>query len=110
MQKAFHNDLAGQGASESGVLAGSQKCASEECAGQANADHGTEELIGLGNFRDVLEAAVMERGSSQDENRGIDQHGEGESYCGVDDREAQRFPSLVRGQSKSTSLHDTGMK
>src|SRR5713226_8690723 len=70
VEKAFHDDLAGQRAGQRGVLAGGEQRASEERAGEAHSKDGAEELVGVGDFRDVVEAAGMESSGAKNQNCG----------------------------------------
>ena len=66
VQKSFHHDLAGERAGERGVLAGSQQRHGEQGAGDAHAQSGAEQLVGVLDFRHVLMARPVKGGGGED--------------------------------------------
>src|SRR5712672_3591857 len=110
IQKAFHDDLAGERAGKRGVLSRGQQRARENGAGQAYAKHRAEQFVGVGYFRDVVKAARVKRGGAQDENCRVYEESEGERESRIKNRVAQGFATVAGRDTESTRLHDAGMQ
>ncbi len=110
LQKSFHDDLPGESSSESGVLAGSEESAGEEGAGQAYTQDGTEKFVGIGNFRNVMQAMGMKGCGAEDENRGVDEESEAESQCGIENGVVHGFAAVANGGTERAGLYNAGMK
>ena len=99
LQKAFHHDLAGERAGERGVLAGASSAQANSGAGEAHAEHGREQLVGVGDLGDVVQAARVEGRGAQDEDGGVDEEREAERDRGIDDGEADGLAAVANGES-----------
>ena len=110
IEKTFHDDLSGEGAGQRGVLAGGEQRAGEKRAGQACAEDGTQKFVGVGDFRDVVQAAGVKRGGAQDQDGGVDEQCETESEGGVENSEAEGFAAVAQGGAKRSRLHDAGVQ
>ena len=89
IEKTFHDDLAGEGAGERGVLPGGEQGAGEERAREAGAERGAEEFVRLSDVGDLAEAAGVKGGSAEHEDGGVDEEGKKEGDGGIDDGVAQ---------------------
>ena len=78
VEETFHHDLAGERAGESRVLAGGEQRHGEEGAGDADAEHRAEQLVGVLDFRHVLVAGPVKGGGGEDEDGGVDEEREHE--------------------------------
>src|ERR1700674_1710842 len=110
VEKAFHHNLAGKGAGEGGVLARGQQGAGEERAGEAHSEDGTEELVGIRDFGNVVKATGVKSGGTENKDGGIDKEREAEGECGIEDGVTNGFASIARRGAERASLDDAGVK
>ncbi len=110
VEKTFHDNLAGQGAGERGVLAGGEQRTSEERAGEAGPEDGAEELVGVSDFGDVVKAAGVESRGAKNENRGIDKKRKAKGERGIEDGISHGFPPITHGGAECASLNDAGVQ
>src|SRR6266513_2115816 len=110
VEKAFHDDLASQCASQRGVLAGGKQRASEKRAGEARPEDGGEKFVGVGDFGDVVKAAGVESSGAKNENRRIDKKRKAEGQRGIKYGVAHRFAPVARGGPEGACLYDAGVK
>src|SRR5712692_1864167 len=110
VEKAFHDDLAGQCAGERGVLARGEQSASEKRAGEARSEDGGEKFVGVGDFGDVVKAAGVESSGAKNEDRRIDKKRKAEGERGIEYGVAHRFAPVARGGPEGARLHDAGVK
>ena len=78
VDEALHDNLAGEGAGNGGVLAGGKQSDGEERAGAGGSDERAEELVGVLDGGDLKVAGAMEDGGGNDEDGGIDEEGDAE--------------------------------
>src|SRR6266571_531003 len=110
VKEAFHDDLAGEGARQRGVLPGGQQGAGEERAGEAGAENGAEEFVGIGDLGDVTQPPGVESGGAKNEDRGIDEKCKAKGEGGIEHRVTHSFTPIADGGAKSPRLDDAGVK
>ena len=110
IEKAFHDDLAGEGAGERGVLPGGKQSAREKCACKAGAKNGAEEFVGLGDVGDFAEAASVECGGAENEDGGVDEERKKEGDGGIDYGVTKGFAFFRFLLAEGAGLHDAGME
>ncbi len=108
--ETFHDDLPGEGAGERGVLPRGEQRHGEERAGQADAEHGAEEVKGVLDLRHVLMARPVERGRREDEDGGIDEEREHERDARIDGGEFDGLAFALGGLRELAGLHDGGVQ
>src|SRR6266704_1805423 len=110
VKETFHDDLASKRAGERGVLAGGKQGAGEERAGEAGAENGAEEFVGIGDLSDVIQPAGVESGGAKNEDRGIDEKRKPERESGIEHCVTHGFTPIADGGAKSPRLDDAGVK
>ena len=110
VEKAFHDDLAGERARQRGVLPGGKQGAGEERAGKAGAENGAEEFVGIGDLSDVTQPPGVESGGTKNENGGVDKKRKPERDCGIEHCVTHGFTPIADGGAKSPRLDDAGVK
>ena len=109
-QKSFHDDLAGEGGGDRGVLPGSQERHGEQRARQRRPQDRREQHVGLLDLRDFGAPVRVEDGCGDDQDGGVDQQREHQSDRRIDGREGDRLPLAGRRRLEVTRLHDGGMQ
>ena len=79
MEEAFHDNLSGEGSGEGAVLACGKQRNGKEGARTGNSQRRSEQLVSFLNLRNVRPSRPEECGGSQDQDRRIDEEGEGQS-------------------------------
>src|SRR2546425_1221951 len=110
VKETFHDDLAGEGARQRGVLAGGKQGAGEERAGEAGPENGAEEFVGIGDLSDVTQSAGVERCGAKNEDRGIDEKRKAKGEGGIEHCVTHGFTAIADGGAKSPRLDDAGVK
>ena len=106
VEKAFHDDLAGERSGHRRAQPGADQRDAEQGAGDADAEQRREQPVGVGEPFDRLGARPMERAAGEDHDGGVDQQGEAERQRRVDRREADRFALARIGAPVAARLHD----
>ena len=70
--------------------------AGKQRAGEAGSEHRREKFVGIGNFRDVVQAARVKRGGAEHQNRGVDEQRKRQRQRGIEGGVAQRFAFAAR--------------
>src|SRR6266704_6066491 len=104
VEEAFHNNLTRERAGERGVLAGGEQSASKKRAGETGSQDGTEELVSVGDFGDVVQATRVKCRGAKDENRSVNKKGKAERHRRVKNRIVHGFAPVSRGDPKSAGL------
>ena len=94
-------------AGERGVLAGGEQSASKKRAGETRSQDGSQELVGVGDFGDIVQAARVKCSGAKDENRSVNEKGKAERHRGVKNSVAHGFAPVSRGDTKRAGLHNT---
>src|SRR6266568_1651628 len=110
VKETFHDDLAGEGARQRGVLPGGKQGAGKERAGKAGAENGAEEFVGIGDLSDVTQPPGVESGGAKNENGGVDKKRKPERDCGIEHCVTHGFTPIADGGAKSPRLDDAGVK
>src|SRR6266567_4856066 len=110
VKETFHDDLSCKRAGEGGVLAGGKQGAGEKRAGEAGAENGAEEFVGIGDLSDVTQPPGVESCGAKNEDRGVDKKRKPESEGGIEHCVTHGFTAIADGGTKSPRLDDAGVK
>ena len=109
-QEAVHDELPGERCGQRGVEAAGDQRHAEQFGGDGRAEDRRDQPVGVPEFGDVLMAVGVKSRRRQDQDRGVDRHGEQQSDAGIRQSETDGLAPRFRISRHRAGLHDPRMQ